>query len=59
MNDLERFDLDSDIGDLDLDSAQRLLDLTDLWSQRRRLRQRWTLRKQLSEPRPFLLTRRI
>lgn len=48
MNDLERYDLDSDIGNLDEESQRLLLDLTQLWQARRHLRRRWTLRAKLS-----------
>lgn len=48
MNDLERYDLDSDIGNLDEESQRLLLDLTQLWQARRSLRRRWALRAELS-----------
>ena len=44
---IERYDCDTDIGELDLDSCQALLDLVDLWIARRALRWRWQLRAKL------------
>lgn len=40
----ERFDLDADLGDLDIESALAILNLTNLWMARRALRTRWYLR---------------
>lgn len=50
MNDIERYDLDADVGDLDLDSQMGLLNLTGLWQARRHLRRRWALRAILARP---------
>lgn len=40
----ERYDLDADIGLLDLDSCAALLSLTSLWQARRNLRTIWLMR---------------
>lgn len=48
MNDLERFDLATeDFMGLDWESMQALLDQTDCWRARARLRARWLLRSKL------------
>lgn len=41
---IERFDLELGIEGLDLESTMALIELQGLWSARRRLRERWTLR---------------
>jgi hypothetical protein len=44
---IERYDLDLGIEDLDLESTIALVALTDLWTARRRLRERWMARRAL------------
>ena len=41
---IERFDLDNDLGQLDWESCEALIELTDLQRGRARLRSRWMLR---------------
>ena len=47
MNDLQRFDLDVGIEQIDLDSTLALTALTDCWRARARLRARWLMRNAL------------
>lgn len=44
---IERYDLELGIEGLDIDSTLALLETTDLQSARRRLRERWMVRKEL------------
>lgn len=44
---IERYDLDNGIEHLDQESVLALLELQDLWSARRRLRERWMARRLL------------
>lgn len=52
----ERYDLDADIGDLDMESAEALLNLTALWQARRALRWRWSLRARIARAQPLDLS---